>query len=306
VALLNFAEEAGEDSLAGKIWLAYDKAKLFLLAGEIARARDAFLTVLQRKRSESWAWFGLAHTYAEEPQIAIKLLASGLTFAHDPKFSVPGLIEIAERFSETDAHAYASKALSKLMEIYSQNGWAPKDKIVNLMSHSWYDASIDCSDFDLIIRDLAEGADLYTVGKPQHFLGILHNVHASEKGANIYVSRELTLSARKSLFPNKRFPEPGTPLKVLCDVSPEKPEVVSVEPAEHFDSPDIRFFSGELNVSEKGFGFVNGDIFVLASLASAMAKNTETTGVAVSAFDKVKNRYGWKAITLRKTDGADK
>ena len=299
VALINYAEEAAEDSDAGKIWLAYDKAKIFLQAGEIAKAREAFLAVLQRKRSESWAWFGLAHTYADEPHIAIKLLASGLTFAHDPKFSIPGLTDIAERLSETGAHENASRALNKLMEIYNQNGWPPKDKIVTLTSQAWYDASIGSSDFDSIIRNLAQGANQYTVGKPQHYLGILQNVHASEKGANIYVSRDLTLTARKSLFPNKRFPQPGTALKVLCDLSPEKPEVISVEPGENFDSPDIRFFDGAIRISEKGFGFVNDDIFVQASLASTLPNGAEATGVAVASFDKTKNRYGWKAISLR-------
>jgi len=302
VALINYAEDSAQDSAAGKVWLSYDKAKIYLQAGEIGRSRVAFLSVLQGKRSEPWAWFGLANTYADEPHIAIKLLSCGLSFAHDPKFSVPGLIEIAERFSEIGAYENASKSLSKLIEIYSQNGWAPKDTIVTLMSNSWYDASIDCSDFDSILRRLAEGAENYTVGKPQHYFGILKDVHASEKGANIYVSRDLTLSARKSMFLNRRFPEPGTPLKVLCDLSSDQQEVVSVEFGEHFDSQDIRFFHGILSVCEKGFGKVNGDIYVPSSLVSTLPDNSETKGVAVASFDKKKNRYGWKAITLRRND----
>lgn len=302
VALINYAEEAAEDSAAGKIWLAYDKAKIFLQAGDAGRAREAFLAVLQRKRSEPWAWFGLASTYTEEPHIAIKLLASGLTFAHDPKFSVPGLVDIAARFSETGEYQNASQALSRLMAIYTENAWPPKDSVVTLMSSSWYDAAIDWSDYDSIIHNLAEGADQYTVGKPQHYLGIVQNIHASEKGANIYVSRDLTLSARKSLFPNRTIPAPGTPLKVLCDLAQDKPEVVAVELSEHFDSPDVRFFDGTLRVTDKGFGFVNGEIFIQASLASKLPNETETTGVAVASFDKTKNRYGWKAITLRLKD----
>ncbi|WP_084286573.1 tetratricopeptide repeat protein [Halomonas halodenitrificans] len=302
VALINYAEDTAEDSAAGKIWLAYDKAKIFIQAGKTDRARQSFLVVLKRKRSESWAWFGLADTYPHEPNIAIKLLASGLMCSHEPKFIVRGFFKIAVRLAELGAYEDASKALRKLMEVYERNGWPPKDNIVNLMSSSWYDASIDISDFDSIIRNLAEDADRYIIDKPQHYLGILQNVHGSEKGANIYVSRDLTLSARISLFPNRRLPEPGTPLKVLCDLSSDKPEVFKVAPGENFDSPDIRFFDGTLRITEKGFGFVNSDVFVQASLAAKFPTNSETTGVAVASFDKAKNRYGWKAITLRRKD----
>lgn len=138
--------------------------------------------------------------------------------------------------------------------------------------------------------------------KPQHYLGIVQSIHVSEKGANIYVSRDLTLSARKSLFPNRTIPVPGTPLKILCDLSLDKPEVVTVRLCEYFDSPDVRSFDGTLSVTEKGFGFVDGDIFVQASLATTLPNGSETTGIAVVSFDKAKNRYGWKAITLRPQD----
>jgi hypothetical protein len=188
------------------------------------------------------------------------------------------------------------------MTIYQQNGWTPKDNIVALMSSSWYDASIDLPDFDAVIRNLADGADQYTISKPHHYFGIVHNIHASEKGANIYVSRELTLSARKSQFPDKRLPEPGTPLKLLCDLSTGKPEVVTIEKTEAFDSPDIRYFDGTLRVTGNGYGFVDADIFVHASLVSAFQNHQQTTGAAVAAFDKTKNKYGWKAVSLRCKD----
>lgn len=302
VALIKYAEEVAEDSPAGKVWLAYDKARVYFQAGELHRARGAYLTVLQRKRSESWAWFGLATTYAGESHVAIKLLANGLSSSHDPKFSIQGLIQIAERFHETGADEHASKALSKLLEIYNQYGWSPRNNIMKLISSPWYDASVDYSDFDSIVRGLSAGAEQYTIVKPQRYDGILQNVHASLKGANIYVSRDLTLPARKGVFPNRSFPEPGTPLEVLCDLSSDKPEVVSVRIGGHCESPDIRLFDGTLSITGRGFGFVSGDIFVHASLASTLPDKCQAKGVAVVSFDKAKNKYGWKAISLHSDD----
>lgn len=298
VALIKYAAESSGDSEEMKLWLEYDKAKIYIAAGEMGRARESYLAVLKKKRRESWAWFGLAKTYADEPEKAICLIASGLTFAHDPKFSIPGLTEIAERFVETGAYENASKALVKLMAIYTQNNWSPKDNIVKLTSYSWYDAAIDVSDFDALVKTLAENADLYTISKPGHYQGVLQSVHASSKGANIYISRDHVISARKAVFPERKIPPPGTFIKVLCDMDAEEKEVIASEIVQKFSTADICTYSGSLAITDKGFGFVNRDVFVPASLISDIQPDTQVTGTAVMSFDKTKNRYGWKAITL--------
>lgn len=294
---LKYAETHAEDSEKQKLWLELDKAKVYFAAGAMGSARNSYLSVLRKKRGEPWAWFGLAKTYANEPDKAICLIASGLTFAHDSKFSIPGLVDLAEILAETGAHEYASKTLVKLMEIYSENNWTPKDNIVRLASSSWYDATIVTNDFDAMVKRLAENANLYTISKPGYLQGVLQSIHASKKGANIYISRDLILSARRSVFPRRKLPPPGTFVKVLYDMDTEKKEVISAEIIQECSSPDIRSFSGSLSVHEKGFGFVNREVFVPAALISDFPSDTEMTGLAVMSFDKVKNKFNWKAIT---------
>lgn len=296
---LKYAEANAKDSTERKVWLEWDKARIYFTVGEISRARDSYLAVLKKKRQEPWAWFGLAKTYADEPEKAICLIASGLTYANDPKFSIPGLGELAERLAETGAYENASKALVKLMAIYSQNSWTPKDNIVKLTSYSWYDAAIETSDFDAVVKRLAENASLYTISRPGYYQGVLQSVHASNKGANIYIARDLVISARKAVFPGRQIPPPGTFVKVLCDMDAEEKEVIAAEVIQECSSADIRSFSGPLTVNEKGFGFVNREIFVPAALISGIQPDAQVAGVAVMSFDKVKNKYSWKAITLR-------
>jgi len=296
---LKYADAHAEDSPEQKVWLEWDKARIYFTVEEFSRARDSYLSVLKKKRREPWAWFGLAKTYADEPEKAICLIAAGLTYAHDPKFSIPGLVEIAELFAETGAYENASKALVKLLAIYSQNNWAPKDNIVKLTSYSWYDAAIDTSDFDAVLKKLAENASLYTVAKPGHYQGVLQSVHASNKGANIYIARDLVISARKAVFPGRQIPLPGTFVKVLCDMDAEEKEIISAEIIQEFSSADICTFNGPLTVNEKGFGFVNREIFVPAALIANVQPDSHVTGMAVMSFDKVKNKYSWKAVTLR-------
>lgn len=50
VAFINYAFDKAGDSPKNKIWLEYDKARIFVTAGDIVRARDAYLSVLKNKR----------------------------------------------------------------------------------------------------------------------------------------------------------------------------------------------------------------------------------------------------------------
>jgi len=304
VAFLKYALDKAEDSPQGKIWLEYDKARIFVTAGDIVRARDAYLSVLRNKRGESWAWFGLAKTYENEPEKAICLVSFGLTCAHDPKFSIPGLVRLAELLAQTGVHDYASKALIKLTKIYSDNGWALKDSIVELTSSAWFDASLDTSDLDAHVEELAIGANQYAMAKPTYLSGVLLSVHESGKGATIYIHRDLKFSARKAVFENRKIPKPGTLVKIFCDLGSESQDVVSVENIQVIETQDIRSFKGSLKVSEKGFGFVNGDIFVPPGLVEGVQRDAEVAGAAVMSFDKTKSKYGWKAITLFKEVGS--
>src|SRR3989344_5375782 len=304
VAFLKYALDKAEDSPQGKIWLEYDKARIFVTAGDIVRARDAYLSVLRNKRGESWAWFGLAKTYENEPATAICLVSFGLTCAHDPKFSIPGLVRLAELLAQTGVHDYASKALIKLTKIYSDNGWALKESIVELTSSAWFDASLDTSDLDAHVEELAIGANQYAMAKPTYLSGVLLSVHESGKGATIYIHRDLKFSARKAVFENRKIPKPGTLVKIFCDLGSESQDVVSVENIQVIETQDIRSFKGSLKVSQKGFGFVNGDIFVPPGLVEGVQRDAEVAGAAVMSFDKTKSKYGWKAITLFKEVGS--
>lgn len=299
LALIKYAGEKTLDSYRSKIWLDYDKARIFVSIGEVTRARDAYLSVLRNKRGESWAWFGLAKTYENEPEKKICLVSFGLTCAHDPKFSISGLIRLAELLAQAGVHDYASKALINLKKIYNENDWELKDSIVELMSSGWFDASLNVCDLDEHIKELAEGANQYAMVKPVYFSGVVQSIHENGKGASIYINRELQLSARKGVFQSRKITKPGKYVKLLCDMGFESHEVVSVENIQTLENPDVRLFRGNLKMTDKGFGFVNGDIFVSPGLIGGMQLDAEgVAGVAVMSFDKIKNKYGWKAITL--------
>lgn len=299
VALLTHAQEHAQDSPQGKIWLDYDKARVLKAAGKNDKARDAYSAVLKRKGGESWAWFGLASTFMDDPKKAICLTAHGLTCAHDPKFTVNGLMQMAELLAEAGSHEYASKVLIRLTEIRSQEGWPIRDNIINMTSSSWFDGSLNTKDLDAYFKDLAIGADQFSMVDPQYFSGVVKSIHESGKGASVYIDKDRSFSVRKAVFQNRTIPMPGTFIKILCDMGNEARDVFSAEAIEPFDSPNFLQFSGVIKITDKGFGFVNSEVFVPSGIIGGALTGTSVSGLAIMDYDKIKKRYGWKAITLQ-------
>ena len=294
---LQYAFEATQDA-AHKIWICYDKANVLAASGQMERARQAYLDVLEKKRSESWAWFGLATTYQDEPAKASSLIAHGLTCAHDPKYSVRGLYLFANLMAQQANYADASRSLLRLNSIYQINSWPLKKEIAELMANSWYDASLDEAALDGTIQTLAASANHYVVQHPIVYRGIVAAIHKSGKGADIYISPKQISPVFKRLFQTHEAFRPGAFVELLCDKRSDEDTPISVKEIERFTSENICAYSGVLALKEKGFGFVDS-VFVPPFLIGAHTNGEEVAGIAVMKFNKVKNTTGLSAITIR-------
>ena len=294
---LKYAIDNTQDS-THKIWLVYDKARIFTASGQMERAREAYLEVLEKKRSESWAWFGLANTYLNELHKASSFIAYGLTCAHDPKYAVPGLCQFANLLAQQKNYADASRSLLRLHNIYQKNGWSLKKEVAELMDSPWYDASLDEIALDTTIRELAASANQYIVQRPVVYKGIVAAIHKSGKGADIYISPKQIIPVFKRLFQTREVFFPGTFVELLCDSRSDEEVPVGVYKIAPFSSENICTFSGVLKIKEKGFGFVD-NIFVPPFLIGAHANESEVAGMAVVKLDKAKNINGLAAIVLK-------
>ncbi len=210
------------------------------------RAREAYLNVLEKKRSESWAWFGLATTYQDEPLKASSLIAYGLTCAHDPKYSIRGLYHFANLLAQQENYVDASRSLLRLHNIYQKNGWPLKKEIAELTACSWYDASLDEMALDSTISKLAASANQYVVQRPVVYKGIVAAIHKSGKGADIYIAPQQIVPVFKRLFQSREIFHSGIFVELLCDKRSDNDIPVSVKRIEPFASENICTFSGIL------------------------------------------------------------
>jgi len=298
ISLLNYAYYEAKDSPKNKIWLEHDRAKIYVEIGDIQEAKKSYLSVLKFKQTESWAWFGLSETFIDEPRKAVSIIAHGLNYAHDPKFSIPGLKLLSKLLSDQGDYELASKILIRLSNIYKRNSWNLKDDIVELMSSQWFDASLDVADLSNQLRTLAEGAVEYTVEEPVYYNAVVERIHKSGKGITAYINRSLQIPVRKSLFKDQKSSIPGTFIKLLCDKTTEQDQVVSLEVMAPFESEDVCCFQGKINITNSGLGFVN-NIFIPPNLAEGITQAAEVTGVAVMSYDEKKQKHGLKAVSLK-------
>ena len=278
------------------IWLDYDEAKCLILAGRLEQAREFILPVLRKKQTESWAWGALAATYRkQEPDIAITLLAEGLTHVHDEAYSLNLLKGIAPLLAAQGFEDQASMCVQRAINCYKDNGWAIKSDLAKLSQEPWFSGEVDVDDLAPFLEKRASGALSYLHGSTEQCLAVVMHLHKSGKGFHAYRDHQHRYSVRLGLYESKSPPRPGDYIRLTLAL--EDDLVVGAEPAQPAKMTDVDFLEGEIRVNEKGFGFVE-DTFVPPSLISDGMNGQLVRVMKILDFDKAKNRPGWKALTL--------
>jgi len=278
------------------IWLDYDEAKCLILAGRLEQAREFILPVLRKKQTESWAWGALAATYRQqEPDIAIKLLAKGLTHVHDEAYSLNLLKAIAPLLAAQGLEDQASMCVQRAINCYKDNAWTIKSDLAKLSQEPWFSSEVDDDKLAPFLEKRAIGALSYLHGSTEQCLAVVMYMHKSGKGFHAYRDHQHQYSVRQGLYESEHPPGPGD--YILLTIALENDLVVAAETAQPGEMVDVDFLEGKIRVNEKGFGFVE-DTFVPHSLISEGIDGQLVRVMKILDFDKAKNRPGWKAITL--------
>ncbi|MEQ8694170.1 MAG: hypothetical protein RIC85_02450 [Gammaproteobacteria bacterium] len=141
------------------------------------------------------------------------------------------------------------------------------------------------------------------VGSPWDQLDVLSGVVLPSRKMGkitIYFSKEHTghwsPSAAESV--SEFVPGLGVAARVATNPKTGRLEVYNVVKIDMPDLPDLRRFRGQLRLNDKGFGFVE-DVFVPGELLKEVPVDCDAyEGIAVSNWDKKKERYGWCAATI--------
>jgi tetratricopeptide (TPR) repeat protein len=296
--LLQIFEQVRREALDKKnlIWLDYDEAKCLIIAGRLEQAREFILPVLRKKQAESWAWGALAATYRkQDPNVAITLLAEGLTHVNDEVFSLNLLKGIAPLLAAQGFEEQASMCAQRAVNCYQENGWAIKADLAKLIQEPWFSGDIDVGRLAPFLQERARGALAYLHGPTEQCVAVVMHIHKSGRGFHAYRDHEHRYSVRLGLYDSKSLPVPGAYIRLT--LSAEDDPVVGAEPWSAEKMADVDFIEGNIRLTDKGFGFVD-DTFVPPHLVREGMDGQVVKLMRILDFDKAKNRPGWKALTL--------
>jgi tetratricopeptide (TPR) repeat protein len=279
------------------IWLDYDEAKCFIKAQRYDDARKFVIPVLKKKKNESWAWGALAATYLKQDQTtAIKLFAEGLSHAHDEKFALKLLKGLAPLLARAGHENEASMCVKRALTCYEENGWRIKDDLQRMIDSDWYNSMCDLQEMSSFIEGARRGAEELLYGELSQAAGLVMNLHQSGKGCHIYLRPGVVVSSPFGNFTDRK-PKLADFVIVKYSGSIEELKIRSVEVTENADVPGLEYFTGELRIHAKGFGFVD-DTFIPPGLFEPSSDGKKVKVLRFEDLDKTKNKLGWKAATL--------
>jgi len=300
--ILNLLQYANDKALdRNKTWLQFDISKCLVSVERYGEARNSALNVLRKKMSESWAWGALADTYAiEDHSAAIACYCKGIIEAHEPPFCIPMYYGLAKIFSSNNEFNLASSSLSKLIEIYSANGWTLKPEHEELVQQHWFDASsIESIDFDNELRNFSNKALQYATEKLEMEIGIVDSHLRSGKGFSIYFDLGKKLSARNGVFFGKGLPDVGAWVEAKLATDNGESNVLEVHKTEEQSNERVQWIEGNLKINPKGFGFVE-DSFIAPYLLNGFTDGEMIKAIKIWDKDPKKGTPSWRAIKLIK------
>ncbi|WP_417438955.1 DUF7017 domain-containing protein [Idiomarina sp.] len=300
-AFANYALKKTEDSDKGKLWLIYDLVSFYVEFGQIEKARDCARKVLREKKADGWAWNALGETYIHEPGNALKLYAKAILLSHDEKFRLKSLKNALALKAKDDDKTDALLLLNEIIRIYESSGWNLKEEVLEYTRASWFVRNEDTQALWPKLKQWSVDAENLCLDSITSANGVVTDKHRFGKKVFVYLNRHSQVWVERSLFPNGKLPENGTYLKLFGDFSAGTPLIVRTEPVSLAVVSDVEGYEGSLRVvgaSERKLGFVE-DVFVPPHLLSDVSDGDSVQGLAIVAFDKKKQKYGKKAITIQ-------
>ncbi|MPW37311.1 tetratricopeptide repeat protein [Vibrio sp. B1Z05] len=301
LGFINLARQQVADS-RHLIWLDYDQSKCLIVAGQYEQARELLLPILRKKQKEAWAWGALAATYQKQDHsLALKFFAKGIVSAHDATFSLKLLQGAIPLLLANQQSTEASMCLKTALQAYQSNGWKVKPELEELVSKPWYDASVDENELKAFLKSLCRDAIEYLHGPTEKVIGVIENIHKSEKGFQVFVNKSTTWSVRMGIHKSNQKPQAGDYVELSLSMSGNEKEVVASVPTQAIELTNVSTIEGELRIVPKGFGFVE-DTFVPPFVIGDIANESRVSVLRIMAWDKTKARHNWKAIKLKQVE----
>ena len=281
------------------VWLDYDKARCLISVDRTFEARKSAVAVLQIKQTEPWAWHLLGKTYLDSDiGSAIALLSKAICVSHKDSFELPVLKDLALILADRGYKQEASMCVKRILDIYENNSWKLKAEYQKLLDESWFASDVGIGSLDEFLKQKSETAMEMLHGETINILSVVEHIHRSNKGFNVFLSRDESIPIKVSIMKPKKLPSVGDFVRLTVTKQNRKPISGKICEADIF--PDVEIQEGSLKINKKGFGFVN-NTFIPPNLVKQEDDRANVCILAIYQFNKKIERYSWKALKLSKS-----
>ncbi|MBM3160837.1 MAG: hypothetical protein FJZ66_05825 [Bacteroidetes bacterium] len=278
----------------------YFKAKLLLALGNDENVLSAFLPFAKKKRNDFWVWELMAEIFLENKEIQFACYCKALSLKTPEDF----LIKLRQSFAEMLIHksmfSEAKTEIQKIISTRDKHQWKIPNQIMQWTEMEWYKSANSKRDnSELYLMHLKQAEELLFQDIPEELI-VVEFVNHDKQVLNFVINEN-----KHGFFSYRGFLKKPT-IGQLYDVrfaGASKDgfyKLLSIEESKQETSQAIKNFEGKLKLNLEGkFGFVD-DIFVDPNLITKMSLENDQLikGKAILSFNKKKNQWGWKILTL--------
>ncbi|MCE1190510.1 MAG: hypothetical protein LWX56_15380 [Ignavibacteria bacterium] len=304
-----------KSKMPGELWLLYHRGKLLTSLGRYAEAKTCLKEVLLKQRAQYWAWAAYGTSLMEEnPAMHVACLCKALSYPVEEHLLAGVREELVRALVAQERYAEAKAELLLIAKVRKLTDTPFAKDIALLMESQWFAETEPVeSNVKMYLANLPL-ADSVLLEDASIHIGIITAYFEEDKGVFVqFDSDKVTLFKPGKSIRESNVPPIGTPVKVVV-------EEITVNGQKRFSATSIdetdlmppetfcKRFTGELKLPPKTdantFGFVN-EIFISAELVKRVAGKKKVTGICVYEYNKKRNQFGWKALTLEAAEEAE-
>lgn len=279
----------------------YHKTKLLLALGNNKEALSNFLPFAKKKRNVYWVWDLLADIFNADDEKKLACLCKALSLKTPDKFLNKTRQKLSVLLIKANKYQEAKTEIEKIVSVCNDNKWKIPQEIAEWAEQDWYKNTQSQEDNSSFYKQYVKIAEEIIFADIPEEVVVVEFVNENKKMLNFVKDKSKYGFFNYSNLVDK--PKVGDVLKVRFKGEGQDSyyKILTAKKEEaNIESPALQDFYGILKIiNPQGFGFVE-NIFIEPGLINKnkLENNQEIKGKAILSYNKKKNEWGWKAITI--------
>jgi hypothetical protein len=285
----------------------YFKAKLLLALGDKEDVLSSFLPFAKMKRNDFWVWELMSDVFDNDDERKVACLCKALSLNTPDSFLINIRQKLAELLISQKKYQEAKTEIEIILTTRRENDWRIPNQISAWTKQTWYQ-SIDHKkdNRSFYYKYLATAEEILFQDIPEEII-VVEFVNKEKNILNFV--KDKTMSGFFNYSGLVEKPTIGDILKVRFKGDGQEGffKVLTAKKIVDFiDVSAIMIFKGNIHIVESSnIGFIkekDEDIFIDSKLIkdNNIQQKQEIKGRAILSFNKKKNNWGWKAISIEK------